>query len=139
MNQPLVCIAVAVVAMSLAGAASAQSLPHRDDPAWESIGTTEDWTRYSIFRASVSREGTTVRLVLKATVAPAPDGSPNTVVAYAVVDCPVSAIGVGTTELYNETQGFLRAVEGRDDPVPTPATDPGQLLVIRHVCAADET
>lgn len=137
MNHRLVCIASAAVAAGLAGAASAQTLPHRDDPAWEPIGTTADFTRYSIFTPRTAVEHTTVWLTLKATVSPSPDGSPTTVVAYAMVDCAASAIGVGTAEFYNETQGFLRTVEGPEDPVPAPATDPGQLLVIRHVCAPD--
>ncbi len=136
MSQHLFSIAVAAFAAGLAGAASAQSptLPHRDDPAWEAIGTTADGTRYDILPGRTSQEHTTVWFVLRATVAPSPTGSPNTVVAYAVVDCVASAIGVGTTEFYNVTQGFLRTVEGPEDPVPGPATDPGQRLVIRHVC-----
>lgn len=133
MTPRLVCIAA--VAMGLAGAASAQTLPDRDDPGWEPIGVAEDGTRYSILPSRVAWEHTTVWLVLRATVAPSPSGSPNTVVAYAVVDCAASEIGVGTTEFYNETQGFLRTVEGPEDPVPAPAVDPGQRLVIRHVCA----
>ena len=134
MRQHLVCIAVATAATALAGAAAAQTLPQRDDPAWEAIGTTADGTRYDILPGRTSQEHTTVWLVLRATVAPSPTGSPNTVVAHAVVDCAASAIGVGTTEFYNVTQGFLRTVEGPEDPVPGPATDPGQLMVIRHVC-----
>lgn len=133
MSQRLACITVATAAF-LAGGASAQTLPHRDDPAWEAIGTTADGTRYDILPGRTSREHTTVWLVLRTTVAPSPTGSPNTVVAYAVVDCAASEIGVGTTEFYNVTQGFLRTVEGPEDPVPRPATDPGQLLVIEHVC-----
>jgi hypothetical protein len=134
MRQRLFCIAVATAATALAGAASAQTLPQRDDPAWEAIGTTADGTRYDILPGRTSREDTTVRLVLRATVAPSPTGSPNAVVAYAVVDCAASAIGVGKTEFYSVTQGFLRTVEGPEDPAPSPATDPGQLMVIRHVC-----
>lgn len=133
----LACIALAGAVTGLAGAASAQTLPHRDDPAWEPIGTTADFTRYSIFAPRTTVDHETVRLTLKAIVAPAPDGSPNTVVADAVVDCGASAIGVGTVELYNETHGFLRTIEGPRDPELKPPTDPGQLLVIRHVCAAD--
>lgn len=132
MNPRLVCIAAA--AIGLAGAASAQTLPNRDDPGWEPIGVTGDGTRYSIMPSRVEREHATVRLVLGATVAPSPSGDPNTVVAYAVVDCAASEIGVGTVEFYNETQGFLRTVAGPDDPVPKPAVDPGQILVIRRVC-----
>lgn len=137
MTKHLVCIALIAGASGLAGVASAQTLPHRDDPAWEPIGTTADFTRYSIFTPRTAVEHTTVWLTLKATVAPSPEGNPNTVVAYAVVDCRANAIGVGTAEFYNETQGFLRTVEGPQDPVPTPATDPGQELVIRQVCAED--
>lgn len=137
MNRRLACIAVAAVAMGLTGAAAAQSptLPHRDDPAWALIGSTEDGTRYSIFPSRTAVEHTTVWLNLKATVAPASDGSPNTVIAHAVVDCRAPGIGVGTVDFYNETQGFLRTVEGPEDPVLRSAPDPGQRLVIRHVCA----
>ncbi len=134
MNPRPACLALAAAALGLAGAASAQTLPHRDAPGWEPIGTTADGTRYSILPNRVSREHTTVWLVLKATVAPSPTGSPNSVVASAVVDCRTSEIGVGTTEFYNETQGFLRTVAGREDPAPAPALDPGQQLVIRHLC-----
>lgn len=139
MKPILISLTVLAAAAGIAGAASAQTLPHRDDPAWEVIGTTADFTRYSIFTPRTAVEHTTVRLTLKATVAPSSEGNPNTVVAYAVVDCQANAIGVGTAEFYNETQGLLRTIEGPENPVPTPATDPGQLLVIRHVCAADET
>ena len=142
MTRRLVCIAIAAAVTGLAGAASAQSptLPHRDDPAWALIGSTEDGTRYYILPERTAWEHTTVWLNLRATVAPAPDGSPNTVIAHVVVDCRAPTIGVGTTDFYNETQGFLRTVEGPDDPQATrPATDPGQLLVIRHLCTADDT
>lgn len=128
-------LVIAAAVTGLTGAASAQTLPSRDDPAWEPIGVTAEGVRFAIFPARTSQEHTTVWLVLRATVAPSPDGAPNTVVAYAVVDCRAPEIGVGTADFYNETQGYLRTVEGPEDPVPTPATDPGQLLVIRHVCA----
>lgn len=127
-------LAIAPVAIGLAGAASAQTLPHRDDPTWEPIGATADGTRYAIFPGRTAVEHTTVWLTLRATVAPSPDGAANTVVAYVTVDCRASGIAVGTAEFYNETQGLLRTVEGPEDPVPIPATEPGQLLVIGHVC-----
>ncbi|KQW82603.1 hypothetical protein [Brevundimonas sp. Root1279] len=127
--------AVATAVIGLAGAASAQTLPHRDDPTWEPIGA--DGARYAILPALTSQAHATVLLTLKATVAPASDGTPNTVVARVTVDCERSEIGVVTSEFYNETQRFLRTVEGPEHPPLKPATEPGQLLVVRHMCAAE--
>jgi hypothetical protein len=80
------------------------------------------------------REGGRVRFLLKAEVPPAPDGvNPNVIVAQTVADCAASAIGTGNAELYNVAQGFTGA--RHREAAPTPASDPGQALVIQHVCA----
>jgi len=132
MHPRLQPIAVAAAAMGLASAASAQTLPGRDSQAWEPIGSAGG-AQYYILPAHMEREGETVRLVVRATVAPM-TGTANTVIARIVVDCAASAVSVGTAEFYGEPDGFQRTVEPVGDPVFRPAADPGQLLVIQHVC-----
>ena len=116
-----------------AGRGAAQTLPNRDDPAWSGVGAAGG-ADYFVLPSSVVRQGRTVRLLMKATVPPAPDGAvPNTVVAEVVVDCDAATIGTGTLEFYGVTQGFLATRS--DEAVPGPASDPGQTLIIQHVCA----
>ncbi len=112
--------------------AVAQTLPNRDDPAWLKVGAVGG-ADYFVLPSSIVRQDRTVHLLMKAAVPPAPVGTaPNTVVAEVVVDCGASAIGTGTLEFYNVTQGFLATRP--DEAVPAPASDPGQTLIIRHVC-----
>lgn len=136
MNKRLACVAMAFAATAVAGGAAAQTLPGRDDTAWEPIGRADDGAMYYMHGARIEAMDGLVSLFVRATVAPAPDGSPNTVIARVVIDCPASTIGVGTAEFYNETAGFLRTAEGPADPARRPAADPGQLLVMRRVCPA---
>ncbi|WP_420479907.1 hypothetical protein [Brevundimonas sp. FT23028] len=125
---------VLAAALAMAGAASAQAvLTAPTDPAWVGIGTGGGAT-YSILPSSLTRDGPTVRFLLKAEVPPAPDGdTPNVIVAETVVDCAASTIGTGDVELYSLNRGFAQA-RHREATLET-ASDPGQILVIGHVCA----
>lgn len=124
---------VLVAAFIGAGAASAQAvLTSPNDPAWARIGAAGG-ADYFILPSSVVRDGERVRFLLKAEVPPAPDGvNPNVIVAQTVADCAASAIGTGNSELYNVAQGFMGA--RRREAAPTPASDPGQALVLQHIC-----
>ncbi len=116
-----------------AGAASAQALFQRDNAAWLELGWAGG-AKYSVLPASIVRDGKTVRFTMKADIPPSPDGaSISTVVAEALVDCETPAIGTGTTDFYNAT-AFMRTVQEGSAPVPVPASDPGQTLLIDHVC-----
>ncbi|QTC90647.1 surface-adhesin E family protein [Brevundimonas goettingensis] len=127
--------AAALIAASVgaAGAASAQTLTNRDTAGWTEVGPVEHVT-YFVLPSSIARDGQTVRFLMKADI---PSGmgedAPNTVVAEIVVDCATRTIGRGTTEIYSAAR-FL-ATEPHDAALG-PASDPGQTLLIEHVCKA---
>lgn len=130
------CIVIAALAASavMAGAASAQTLPSPNDPAWETIGRAEDGKVYSIFPSRTVVERTTVRTILRMASRPSLTSSYDTIVAVAVVDCEASAAGLGTMESYKATKGFLESYEGPENPELVPIVDPAMLMVMRHVC-----
>jgi len=133
LKRPVSAAALVLTLAGMAGGASAQTLTNRDTAGWLELGTAGG-AKYSVQPSSIVRDGQTVRFTMKADVPPAPDGaSISTVVAEALVDCTTPAIGTGTTDFYSASR-FLRTVQEEAAPVPVPVTDPGQTLLIEHVC-----
>ena len=123
-----------VAALAMAGAASAQTLPAPNDPAWAVVGEASGAT-YAVLPSSLAREGQVVRFLMRATVPPPPTGNDsNAVIAQIVMDCATQTIGRGTTEFYSVASGAFVGGAPRE-PVLEAVSDPGQTLLIQHVCA----
>jgi hypothetical protein len=123
--------ALIVALAGAAGGASAQTLTNRDVAGWVEVGPVEHVT-YSVLPSSITRDGQTARLLMKADFPPGmEDNAPNTIVAEIVIDCAARTIGRGTTEFYSAAH-FLQTEQ--NEAAPGPASDPGQTLLIEHVC-----
>jgi hypothetical protein len=116
----------------IAGVAAAQSLPARDAVQWLSLGTVGG-ASYFIDETSVTREGDTVRVLMRASSPPSPSDNVNTIVARVFLDCRAQLVGLEARDYYRELGGFAQSAGPSAGGLQAPS-DPGQTLLLERLC-----
>jgi hypothetical protein len=116
------------------GPAAAQTLPGRDTVQWHEVGTVGS-TRYFIDQASVTREGDTVRALMRGSSPPSPNDNVNTIVARIQLDCAARLVGLEARDYYREVAGFTQSAGASEGGLKAPS-DPGQTLLLDKLCTS---